>query len=107
MALDKESFDILLPTLQRFIHERLVPAENYLEEHDEVPADIVEDMKAMGLFGLSIPEEFGGIGLSMSQEVQVAYEIGRTSLALRSVFGTNVGSPTAHREAETAKAHRG
>jgi acyl-CoA dehydrogenase len=91
MALDKESFDILLPTLQRFIQERLVPAENYLEEHDEVPADIVEDMKAMGLFGLSIPEEFGGIGLSMSQEVQVAYEIGRTSLAFRSVFGTNVG----------------
>jgi acyl-CoA dehydrogenase len=44
MALDKESFDILLPTLQRFIQERLVPAENYLEEHDEVPADIVEDM---------------------------------------------------------------
>ena len=91
MALDKESFDILLPTLQRFIQERLVPAENYLEEHDEVPADIVKDMKEMGLFGLSIPEKFGGIGLSMSQEVQVAYEIGRTSLAFRSVFGTNVG----------------
>ena len=91
MALDKESFDILLPTLQRFIQERLVPAENYLEEHDEVPPDIVEDMKAMGLFGLSIPEEFGGIGLSMRQEVQVAYEIGKTSLAFRSVFGTNVG----------------
>ena len=53
MALDTESFDILLPTLQRFIQERLVPAENYLEEHDEVPADIVEDMKEMGLFGLS------------------------------------------------------
>ncbi len=91
MALDTESFDLLLPTLQRFIRERLIPAENHLEEHDEVPADIVEDMKAMGLFGLSIPEEFGGIGLSMSQEVQVAYEIGRTALAFRSVFGTNVG----------------
>ena len=91
MALDTESFDLLLPTLQRFISERLIPAETHLEEHDEVPADIVEDMKAMGLFGLSIPEEFGGIGLSMSQEVQVAYEIGRTALAFRSVFGTNVG----------------
>ena len=91
MALDTESFELLLPTLQRFIRERLIPAENHLEEHDEVPADIVEDMKAMGLFGLSIPEEFGGIGLSMSQEVQVAYEIGRTALAFRSVFGTNVG----------------
>ncbi|SFC79769.1 acyl-CoA dehydrogenase [Polaromonas sp. OV174] len=91
MALDSESFDILLPTVQRFIRERLMPAENHLEEHDDVPADIVEEMKTMGLFGLSIPEEFGGIGLSMSQEVQVAYEIGKTALAFRSVFGTNVG----------------
>jgi acyl-CoA dehydrogenase len=91
MALDQESFDLLLPTLQRFIKERLVPAESYLEEHDDVPADIVEDMKEMGLFGLSIPETFGGIGLSMSQEIRVAYELGQTSLAFRSVFGTNVG----------------
>lgn len=91
MALDNESFDILLPTIQRFIHERLMPAENHLEEHDDVPADIVEDMKAMGLFGLSIPEELGGIGLSMAQECMVAYELGQTSLAFRSVFGTNVG----------------
>jgi len=91
MALDQESFDILLPTLQRFIEERLMPAESYLEEHDDVPADIVQDMKEMGLFGLSIPEEFGGIGLSMSQEIRVAYEMGKTSLAFRSVFGTNVG----------------
>ena len=91
MALDAESFALLLPSIQRFVRERLVPAENYLEEHDEVPADIVEDMKAMGLFGLSIPEEFGGIGLSMSQECQVAFELGKTALAFRSVFGTNVG----------------
>ena len=91
MALDPESFAVLLPTVQRFVQERLVPAENHVEAHDDVPADIVEDMKAMGLFGLSIPEEFGGIGLSMAQECQVAYELGRTSLAFRSVFGTNVG----------------
>lgn len=91
MALDQESFALLLPTLQRFIQERLVPSEGYLEEHDDVPADIVQDMKEMGLFGLSIPEAFGGIGLSMSQEIQVAYELGQTSLAFRSVFGTNVG----------------
>jgi acyl-CoA dehydrogenase len=91
MALDTDSFELLLPAVQRFIRERLVPAEDYLEEHDDVPADIIEDMKAMGLFGLSIPEEFGGIGLSMSQEVQVAFEMGQTSMAFRSVFGTNVG----------------
>jgi len=91
MALDPESFDILLATLQRFIRERLMPAENHLEEHDEVPPDIVEDMKAMGLFGLTVPEEYGGIGLSVSQEVLVNYELGRTAPAFRSVFGTNIG----------------
>jgi acyl-CoA dehydrogenase len=91
MALDAESFDILLPTLQRFILERLMPAEDALEEHDEVPVDIIQDMKDMGLFGLTVPEEFGGIGLSVSQEVLVNFELGRTAPAFRSVFGTNIG----------------
>jgi acyl-CoA dehydrogenase len=91
MAIDSESFDLLLAAVQRFVAERLVPAENSVEELDEVPADIVDDMKTMGLFGLSIPEQYGGIGLSMSQECRVAYEVGQTALAFRSVFGTNVG----------------
>lgn len=90
-GLDSESFELLLASVQRFIRERLMPAENDVEEHDEVPAALVDDMKEMGLFGLSIPEEYGGIGLSMAQEVRVAYEFGQTSLAFRSVFGTNVG----------------
>ncbi|MBV2182250.1 acyl-CoA dehydrogenase family protein [Castellaniella sp. MT123] len=91
MALDHESFDILLPAIQRFVRERLVPAENYLEEHDEVPVDIIDDMREMGLFGLTVPEEYGGIGLSVSQEILVNYELGRTASAFRSVFGTNIG----------------
>jgi acyl-CoA dehydrogenase len=91
MALDAESFDLLLSTVQRFVTERLVPAENHLEEHDEVPTDIVDDMKEMGLFGLTVPEEYGGIGLSVSQEVLVNFELGRTAPAFRSVFGTNIG----------------
>jgi acyl-CoA dehydrogenase len=91
MALDTESFDILLSTVQRFIREQLVPAENHLEEHDEVPAELVEAMKEMGLFGLTVPEEFGGIGLSVAQEVQVNFELGQTAPAFRSVFGTNIG----------------
>jgi acyl-CoA dehydrogenase len=91
MALDTESFELLRATVQRFILERLIPAENHLEEHDEVPLDIVQDMKDMGLFGLTVPEEFGGIGLSGSQEILVNYELGRTAPAFRSVFGTNIG----------------
>ncbi|MGY2491013.1 acyl-CoA dehydrogenase family protein [Cupriavidus sp. CP313] len=91
MSIDSESFELLLASVQRFVRERLIPAEDVVERTDDVPDDIVEDMKAMGLFGLSIPEEYGGIGLSMSQECRVAYEIGHTALAFRSVFGTNVG----------------
>jgi acyl-CoA dehydrogenase len=91
VALDPETFDLLKTSVRRFIHERLIPAENHVEEHDEVPAEIVRDMKALGLFGISIPEEYGGIGLTMAQECEVAYELGHTALAFRSVAGTNIG----------------
>ena len=59
MALDTESFELLRATVQRFILERLIPAENHLEEHDEVPLDIVQDMKDMGLFGLRCLKSLG------------------------------------------------
>ena len=91
MAIDNESFELLLASVQRFVRERLIPAEDAVEEQDLVPADLIEDMKAMGLFGLTVPEEYGGIGLSVSQEVQVNFELGRTAPAFRSVFGTNIG----------------
>lgn len=91
MALDNETFGLLKDSVNRFVRERLMPKEDYVEEHDEVPLDIIEDMKELGLFGLSIPEEYGGIGLSMAQECEVAYELGHTALAFRSVVGTNIG----------------
>lgn len=91
MALDTDTFELLLASIQRFVRDRLIPAENTVEEQDDVPEDVVQDMKTMGLFGLSIPEAFGGIGLSMAQECAVAYELGHTALAFRSVIGTNVG----------------
>lgn len=91
MALDNETFSILRSTVQRFIEQRLKPAEDILEETDEVPAELVDEMKDMGLFGISIPEEYGGFGLSMAQECDVVYDLGHTSFAFRSVFGTNVG----------------
>lgn len=91
MSVDAETFDLLLETVQRFVRERLMPAEGFVEEHDDVPGDIIAEMKELGLFGLSIPEDYGGIGLSMSQECRIAYEFGHTALAFRSVFGTNVG----------------
>jgi acyl-CoA dehydrogenase len=91
MPLDPESFDLLLETVRRFVGERLRPLEARVDREDEVPAEIVAEMRKMGLFGLSIPEEHGGLGLTMGEEVRVALELGRTTPAFRSVFGTNVG----------------
>jgi acyl-CoA dehydrogenase len=91
MALDRETFDLLLESVRRFAEERLRPLEAQVDREDAVPEEIVREMRDMGLFGLSIPEEYGGLGLSMSEEVRVALELGRTTPAFRSVFGTNVG----------------
>jgi acyl-CoA dehydrogenase len=91
MPLDPESFDLLLSTVRRFVRERLRPLEERVDREDEVPAEIVAEMRQMGLFGLSIPEEYGGLGLTMSEEVRVALELGGTTPAFRSTFGTNVG----------------
>jgi acyl-CoA dehydrogenase len=91
MSLDPETFDALIDTIRRFVAERLRPLEERVADEDEVPDEIVREMREMGLFGLSIPEEYGGLGLTMSEEVRVALEFGRTTPAFRSVFGTNVG----------------
>src|SRR6516164_1031036 len=91
MALDLETRDALIDTVRRFVAERLRPLEAKVAEDDAVPDDIVAEMRELGLFGLSIPEEYGGLGLSMEEECLVAVELGRTSPAFRSTFGTNVG----------------
>ena len=91
MAFDAELRGQLIDTVRRFVAERLRPAEARTAEEDEVAPDLVEEMKALGLFGLSIPEEYGGLGLSMEDECLVALELGRASPAFRSTFGTNVG----------------
>ena len=91
MPLDPQTFDLLLSTVRRFVAERLRPLEERVDREDAVPEEVVREMREMGLFGLSIPEEYGGLGLSMSEEVRVALELGRTTPAFRSVFGTNVG----------------
>ena len=91
MIRDQETLNQLLDTLSRFVRERLVPNEERIAEDDAIPAEIVAEMKELGLFGLSIPEEYGGLGLTMEEEVLCAFEIGQTSPAFRSIFGTNNG----------------
>jgi acyl-CoA dehydrogenase len=89
--LDPETFEQLLEVVRRFVAERLVPREAEVAKTDRIPDDLLEEMRALGFFGLSIPEEYGGIGLGVEEEVRVAFELGRTSPAFRSAFGTNNG----------------
>ena len=91
MIRDSETLNVLLDTVNRFVRERLVPAEAQVAETDEIPQDIVDDMKQMGLFGLTVPEEFGGLALTMEEEVMVMLAMGQTSPCFRSLFGTTVG----------------
>lgn len=91
MIRDPEILTALLDTVRRFVRERLVPAEEGVAETDQIPADIVRDMKAMGLFGLTIPESYGGLGLTMEEEALVMIELCQTAPAFRSLIGTTVG----------------
>ncbi|NSZ75027.1 acyl-CoA dehydrogenase, partial [Agrobacterium tumefaciens] len=91
MALDTDTFNMLLETVSRFVTERLIPREVEVVETNAIPADVIAEMKELGLFGLSIAEEHGGLELSMEEEVQVVFELGRASPAFRSVAGTNIG----------------
>lgn len=91
MIRDTQILNQFLHSISKFVRERLVPAENEVAENDAIPDDIVREMKDMGLFGMTIPEEYGGLGLTMEEEVLVAIELGRTSPAFRSLIGTNNG----------------
>lgn len=91
MALDTETLNLLLDAVRRFVHERLIPAEDELAASGQVPPDIVAEMRELGLFGLSISPDHGGLGLTMEEEVKVVFELGQTSPAFRSLAGTNIG----------------
>jgi acyl-CoA dehydrogenase len=91
MALDPETRAQLIDTVRRFVREKCVPIEAKVGDEDRVPDTIIQEMRELGLFGISIPTEYGGLGLSMEEEVLVAFELGYTSPAFRSVIGTNVG----------------
>lgn len=91
MSIDSETFKQLLDTVERFVRERLRPREDEVAVNDAIPADIIAEMRDLGLFGLAIPEEFGGLGLTLFEEVQVGLLLGGTSPAFRSVVGTNNG----------------
>ena len=84
-------FDELIEVLRDFIRREIMPAEAGIDESDEIPDRLIAQAKEMGLYGYALPAEFGGLGLSVRQQVLVTMELGYTSPAFRSLFGTNNG----------------
>ena len=89
--MNSADFAQIVSVTRAFVRDKVVPVEDVIEENDEVPDDIRQSAKDMGLYGFSIPDEYGGLGLNMEEEVQLVFELGYTSPALRSMFGTNNG----------------
>jgi acyl-CoA dehydrogenase len=91
MAFDAEIRAALIEQVRRFVTEKCVPIEAQVGDEDAVPQAVVDEMKNLGLFGIAVPEEYGGLALDMETEALVAMELGETSPAFRSVAGTNIG----------------
>ena len=86
-----EDFQAILDQTRHFVRNAVMPREQEILTDDQVPDDLREQAKKMGLFGYAIPQQWGGLGLNLVQDVELAMELGYTSLALRSMFGTNNG----------------
>lgn len=91
MIRSQETLNLLLDSIIRFVRERLVPNEELVADTDQIPVALLQEMKDLGLFGLCLPEEYGGLGLTMEEEVLAAMELGKTSPAFRSAIGSNNG----------------
>src|SRR6202046_412469 len=90
-VVDDDDFQEILAQTRQFVRTAVVPRESEILAEDRVPDDIRDQAKKMGLFGYAIPQAWGGLGLNLAQDVELAMEFGYTSLALRSMFGTNNG----------------
>ncbi len=91
MIKDQQILDQLLETVIRFVSQELIPTEAQVAEQNDIPTELIAKMAELGLFGLSIPTSYGGLGLTMEEECLVALELGRASPAFRTVVGTNIG----------------
>ena len=90
-AVGDDDFRQILAATRQFVRSAVMPRELEILEHDKIPDEVREQARTMGLFGYAIPQEWGGLGLNITQDVELALELGYTSLAVRSMFGTNNG----------------
>ena len=90
-GMDPEIFEQFAEQLERYVRDRLIPAEDEVIENDRIPEEIVTEMREMGLFGLSVPEEYGGAGLNMEQYARIVNIMAYAAPAYRSIFSINIG----------------
>lgn len=90
-GMDEDTFEQFAEQLEKYVRERLIPAENEVIENDRIPEEIVDEMRDMGLFGLSVPEEYGGAGLNMGQYARIVNIMAYAAPAYRSIFSINIG----------------
>lgn len=89
--MDAQTFEDVLKAVRTFVRSEVVPAEELIEETDQIPDAIRSQAAEIGLFGFALPEQYGGLGCTMAEEVELAMELGYTAPAFRSMFGTNNG----------------
>ena len=90
-GMDPEIFDAFIDQLRRYVRERLLPAEADVIANDRIPDDILQEMRDMGLFGITIPEEFGGAGMNVSQYIETVKQLAYAAPAYRSTVSINIG----------------
>lgn len=91
MIRDPQKLQNLLSHVHAFVRERWHPLESTVEQLDHVPDDVVNELRQKGFFGWSIPETYGGLGLSTEELILAAFELSQASVALRARVGTNTG----------------
>ncbi len=89
--MDAEDFRQVRDAVRRLVRETVLPREEQIEDEDRIPDDLRARAAEMGLFGYALPEEYGGLGVTMREDVELAFEFGYTTPAFRSLFGTNNG----------------
>ncbi|NYT44296.1 acyl-CoA dehydrogenase family protein [Alcaligenaceae bacterium] len=90
--MDIETFEQVREAVRRFTRERLVPLERQIEEEGRIPQEVIDEMGQLGLFGLNISERYGGLGLTVREEVEVVTELTWAAAAFRSIISMNIGA---------------
>ena len=85
---------LLCSEVRRFIREEVDPRSRWIEENDAIPDDLLQKARELGLFGLTIPEEYGGIGLDLAGKCAIEEEMGRTNYGFATVIANHTGIST-------------